>query len=156
MGYIGCHTCISLIENGYNVFILDSLVNSNISVLKRLNLINENLKNKKCFIKFFNGDIRDRKILNKIFKYSRDINSSIDAVIHFAGLKSIIQSNQNPKMYWNVNVNGTKLLVDSMDKNNCKTIIFSSSATVYGNAKEKIIDELCDINPVNTIWKDKS
>jgi len=121
-----------------------------------LNLINENLKNKKCFIKFFKGDIRDKKILNKIFNYSRKINSSIDAVIHFAGLKSIIQSNQNPKIYWEVNVEGTKILIDSMDKNNCKTIIFSSSATVYGNAKEKIIDELCDINPVNTYGKTKA
>lgn len=157
LGYIGCHTCISLIEGGYNVFILDSLLNSNISVLKRLNLIKENINcNKKCFIKFFNGDIRDRKIINKIFKYSRDINSSIDAVIHFAGLKSIIESTQNPQMYWNVNVNGTKVLVDSMDKNNCKTIIFSSSATVYGNAKEKIIDEFCEINPINTYGKTKA
>ena len=93
----------------YNIFILDSLVNSNISVLEKLNLIKK-FKNKKCFIKFFKGDIRDKKILNKIFNYSREINSSIDAVIHFAGLKSIIQSNQNPEIYWDVNVNGTKRL----------------------------------------------
>ena len=157
LGYIGSHTCISLIEGGFNVFILDSLLSSNISVLERLNLIKENINCKnKCFIKFFNGDIRDRKIINKIFKYSRDINSSIDAVIHFAGLKSIIQSTQNPEMYWDVNVNGTKVLVDSMEKNNCKTIIFSSSATVYGNAKEKIIDEFCEIKPINTYGKTKA
>ena len=150
LGYIGSHTCISLIEGGYNIFILDSLLNSNISVLERLNLIKKNLKvNNKCFIKFFNGDIRDRKLINEIFNYSKAINYSIDAVIHLAGLKSIIQSNQTPKIYWNVNVEGTKILIDSMDENNCKTIIFSSSATVYGNSKEKIINESCEINPIN-------
>ena len=105
LGYIGSHVCSLLIEEGHNVYILDSLKNSSFSVLRNLKIIRNSFNNsKKGFIKFFKGDIRDRDSIAAIFKYSNNIDHSIDIVLHCAGLKSVKESLLLPEEYWNVNL----------------------------------------------------
>jgi len=157
LGYIGSHTCSLLLEEGHNIFILDSLKNSRISVLKNINYLRNSLINsQKGFIKFFRGDIRDINFIQKIFQFSKNIDNSIDIVFHFAGLKSVRESTLFPKEYWSVNVEGTKNLLKVMEQNECKNIIFSSSATVYGESSSEIIEENCQINPSNTYGETKA
>ena len=157
LGYIGSHVCSLLLEEGHNVYILDSLKNSSFSVLRNLKIIRNSFNNsKKGFIKFFKGDIRDRNSIAAIFKYSKDIDHSIDVVLHCAGLKSVKESLLLPKEYWNVNVEGTKILLNEMEANGCKNIIFSSSATVYGNKKPQILKEDSEIMPANIYGKTKA
>jgi len=121
-GYIGSHTLISLNEAGYDFVVYDNLSNSSKESIKRVEqLINKN-------ISFEEGDIRDKNSLEKVFtKYS------IDSVIHFAGLKSVGESVINPLEYYDNNVVGTLKLLEVMKEFNCKKIVFSSSATVYGD-----------------------
>ena len=121
-GYIGSHTLISLHNAGYDFIVYDNLYNSSEESLKRV----EKIINKK--ISFEKGDIRDKNSLENLFcKYK------IDSVIHFAGLKSVSESVHKPIEYYDNNINGTLILLDVMKKYNCKKIVFSSSATVYGN-----------------------
>lgn len=131
-GYIGSHTCVELIEAGYDVVVLDNLSNSSEASLKRV----EEITGKN--IKFYKGDILDRDILNHIFA-----TEQIDSCIHFAGLKAVGESVAKPWEYYNNNVVGTLTLVDVMRQNNCKNIIFSSSATVYGDPDTVPITEEC-------------
>lgn len=129
-GYIGSHTVVELLVKGYEVIILDSLVNSSSTCLNRIKEIT-----KKDFI-FINGDILDSSLLDNIFhKYE------ITDVIHFAGLKSVSESLKKPLDYFNVNINGTLNLLKSMDKAGVYNLIFSSSATVYGDLTESPIKE---------------
>ena len=121
-GYIGSHVCVELIEEGYEVIIIDNLCNSSIEVLKQIRNITGN------DISFYQNDVRDKSMLLKIFK-----KHSIDSVMHFAGLKSLRESLENPMKYYNNNVVGTMTLCEAMAESNCKSIIFSSSASVYGN-----------------------
>ena len=135
-------------RKGHNIFILDSLKNSRILFLKNINYLRNSLINsQKGFIKFFKGDIRDINFIQKIFQFSKNIDNSIDIVFHFAGLKSVRESTLFPKEYWSVNVEGTKNLLKVMEQNECKNIIFSSSATVYGETSSKIIEENYPIKP---------
>lgn len=121
-GYIGSHTCVELLDAGYDVVVLDNLSNSSEKSLDRVKA----LTGKE--VKFYKGDILDRDILNKIFKEEK-----IDSCIHFAGLKAVGESVAKPWEYYNNNIAGTLTLVDVMRQNGCKSIIFSSSATVYGD-----------------------
>ena len=155
LGFIGSHTCIQLIENENNIFIIDSLANSTINVFNNLNLIKSKLYPKNNgILKFFLGDIRDKLVLDKIFKFADKVNLSIDIVIHLAGLKSVSDSIKNPASYWDINFRGTKTLLEIMQNNNCFSIIFSSSATIYGHNNE-ILSEKSRINPINTYGKTK-
>ena len=120
-GFIGSHTCVELINSGYNVVIMDNLSNSKVGTIDRIYKIT----GKKP--KFYQTDIRDFQGTCKIFQ-----ENPIDAVIHFAGLKAVGESVQKPWEYYENNINGTLVLLDAMRKNNCKNIVFSSSATVYG------------------------
>lgn len=131
-GYIGSHTVVELISNGYDVVVCDNLSNSSPKSLERV----EKITGKK--IKFYLADIRDRAALDNIFE-----NESIDTVIHFAGLKAVGESVAKPWEYYDNNINGTLVLVDSMRRHNCKNIIFSSSATVYGDPAFIPITEEC-------------
>ncbi len=131
-GFIGSHTCISLQEAGYEVVVLDNLSNSSKVSLERVKAIT----GKEAV--FYEGDILDRVILNEIFK-----KHDISAVIHFAGLKAVGESVQKPWEYYENNIAGTLTLVDVMRQNGCKNIIFSSSATVYGDPAEIPITENC-------------
>lgn len=157
LGYIGSHTSIKLIEKGYNVFIIDSLVNSSRKVFNKIKTISsEKLIKNRNKIFFYKGDVRDKYFLNKIFSISKDMGLKIDLVIHFAGLKSVSESELNPNLYWEINVEGAKILFDCMQNNDCKSIIFSSSATVYGNYKDKILTEDLKRKPSNFYGKTKS
>jgi len=130
-GFIGAHTCVELINQSYKVVVLDNLSNSNADVLKQVSEITKTEK-----IPFYQGDIRDRNLLKKIFKTHK-----IDAVMHFAGLKAVGESIQKPIQYYNNNVTGTITLLEEMQLADLKTIIFSSSATVYGIPKTLPITE---------------
>ncbi len=120
-GFIGSHTTVELIAAGHEVVIVDNLCNSKVSVLDDIQKI------AKARPVFYEADIRDRDEMNRIFE-----ENSIDAVIHFAGLKAVGESTQIPMEYYHNNITGTLVLCDVMRAHGCKTIVFSSSATVYG------------------------
>lgn len=122
VGYIGSHTCVELLNEGHEVIVFDNLYNSNLKVLNRI----EKITNKK--VKFYKADMLNEKELEKIFEENK-----IDAVIHFAGYKAVGESVQKPIMYYNNNITGTLTLIKVMKKYGVKNIIFSSSATVYGD-----------------------
>ena len=131
-GYIGSHTCVELLEAGYEVVVVDNLYNSNKKAIERIQQITQKE------VKFYEEDILDKEALRKIFQ-----ENSIDAVIHFAGLKAVGESVQKPIEYYTVNISGTLNLITVMKEFNCKNIIFSSSATVYGDPQEIPITEKC-------------
>ena len=131
-GFIGSHTVVELVQAGKDVVVLDNLSNSSEKSLDRVATI----VGKK--IPFYKADILDRDALEEIFS-----KESIDAVIHFAGLKAVGESTQKPWEYYENNIAGTLTLVDVMRKHGCKNIIFSSSATVYGNPAFVPITEEC-------------
>ena len=131
-GYIGSHTCIELIQAGYDVVVVDNLCNSCAEALNRV----EKIVGKP--IKFYEADIRDAKAMEDIFA-----KEDIDAVIHFAGLKAVGESVQKPLEYYDNNIAGTLVLCDAMRKAGVKNIIFSSSATVYGDPAFVPITEEC-------------
>lgn len=121
-GFIGSHTSVELLNAGYDIIILDNFVNSKPESLKRI----KELTGKD--FKFYQADIRDEKAMTKVFAENK-----IDAVIHFAGLKSVPQSVKEPLNYYDNNIAGTVCLCRVMDKAGCKKLVFSSSATVYGS-----------------------
>lgn len=129
-GYIGSHTVLELIEAGYDVLAYDNLSNSSKLSLERVS----HLTGKK--IRFIDGDIRDENMLNNLFE-----SNMIDAVIHFAGLKSVGESVEKPLLYYNNNVLGTLQLLKAMQNFNVKKLVFSSSATVYGEPKSVPLNE---------------
>ena len=121
-GFIGSHTSVELLNAGYDIIILDNFVNSKPESLKRIKELTD-----KDF-KFYQADIRDEEAMTKVFAENK-----IDAVIHFAGLKSVPQSIKEPLNYYDNNIAGTVCLCRVMDKAGCKKLVFSSSATVYGS-----------------------
>lgn len=121
-GYIGSHTCVQLLEHGAEVIILDNLSNSKEEVIARIEKITHH---KPVLVK---GDVRDRELLIKLFR-----RHSFDAIIHFAGLKALGESISKPLEYYDNNVVGSIVLVEEMSRAGVKKIIFSSSATVYGD-----------------------
>tara|TARA_B100001093_G_scaffold519597_1_gene609381 strand:+ start:165 stop:1220 length:1056 start_codon:yes stop_codon:yes gene_type:complete len=149
-GFIGSHTCLTLLEKGYEVLVVDSLINSSIKSLQRVCEIAK-IKNKLNHERiFFNkGDLRDKDFLQGVFIHSKKIGKPINGVIHFAGLKAVNESLEFPLKYWDMNVNGTINLLNVMNENNCRKIVFSSSATIYAHSSKSIIDEKSKINPIN-------
>lgn len=137
-GYIGSHTVVELIKNGYGAVIVDNLYNSDISAIDNIEKITG------VRPVFYNCDIRDRDGLENIFE-----KEDIEAVIHFAGLKAVGESVAKPLMYYENNVGGTVALVDVMQKHGVKKIVFSSSATVYGDPDKVPITEDCSLHPTN-------
>ena len=146
-GFIGSHTCIDLIQEGFNVIAIDSLINSSHksieSIKQVINLYTE--KNKNKFV-FYQGDVRDEIFLREVF-YQSIGSKNIDAVIHFAGLKSINESINLPIKYWDFNVYGSINLLKIMDEFDCRTFIFSSSANIYEKDQSNLIKESDLINP---------
>ncbi len=147
-GYIGSHTCIPLLERNYKLTIVDSNINSSPRSIERLkNLLkNRSFENKISFIK---GDIRNGLFLKKIFKKAFLDNNPIEGVIHFAGLKSVSESFANPLIYWENNVLGSIRLLEIMKEYDCKKIVFSSSASIYGNQSIQPILENSSIKPIS-------
>lgn len=131
-GYIGSHTCVELLKEGYEVVVVDNLYNSSEEALKRVEQITGKT------VKFYEADILDREALNKIFD-----TEDIDSVINFAGLKAVGESVQKPLEYYHNNITGTLILCDVMRNHGVKNIIFSSSATVYGDPAFIPITEEC-------------
>lgn len=129
-GYIGSHTCVELLNSGYEVVVVDNYSNSSPISIQRV----EKITGKK--IKLYDGDIRDSSILNKIFT-----ENNIEWVIHFAGLKAVGESCAKPILYYDNNLNGTLNLLTVMKEYGCKKIVFSSSATVYGTPEELPLNE---------------
>ena len=155
-GFIGSHTCIALLEKGYEVITIDSYANSQKESLKRVvDIFKNNTRIKKTDIEITAGDIRDEILLDKLFLENEESGKPIQAVIHFAGLKSVKESVINPLLYWDVNVSGSINLLRVMSKYNCKTIVFSSSATIYGLSKNLPIKENTLIKPINPYGKTK-
>ena len=132
VGFIGSHTVVELQNAGYDVVVLDNLCNASRKVLGRIEAITG--KN----VPFYEADIRDRKALEEIFE-----KEDIDSCIHFAGLKAVGESVEKPLEYYDNNIAGTLTLLDVMRKHGCKNIIFSSSATVYGDPAFIPITEEC-------------
>jgi len=143
-GYIGSHTCIALHNAGFEFLVFDNLCNSSVESLKRV----EKIINKK--ITFVEGDIRDAAALQYAFD-----NYKIDSVIHFAGLKAVGESVEKPLEYYDNNINGTIVLCEVMRKNNCKKIVFSSSATVYGDPHTTPIKEDFPLSTTNPYGRTK-
>jgi len=153
-GFIGSHIALLLLERGFDVLILDSFVNSSSNVIIRIKRYLDN-KDLKYNLQIVNGDIRDKKILDNIFIDSIKENKSIDLVIHLAGLKSVSESLTCPLHYWDVNVLGTLNLLLTMKEYDCYSLVFSSSATIYGLGDSVAINEEHKISPINPYGKTK-
>jgi len=143
-GYIGSHTCVELLEAGYEVVVIDNLLNSSEESLHRVQQITGK------HITFYEADLREREVLESIFK-----RHDIDAVIHFAGLKAVGESVEQPIQYYINNVFGTLVLCDVMLKFGVKKMVFSSSATVYGKPERVPITEYESLKPTNPYGRTK-
>jgi len=143
-GYIGSHTCVLLIEAGYEVVVFDNFCNSSAESLRRV----EKIVGKK--VPFVQGDIRSTEDLEKVFS-----QYEITAVIHFAGLKAVGESVSEPLKYYDNNIHGTLVLCEVMQKYDCKKIVFSSSATVYGDPHTTPITEDFPLSATNPYGKTK-
>ena len=137
-GFIGSHTVVELQKAGYEVVIVDNLYNSKEIVLDRI----ETITGKRPT--FYNLDVNDREGLNKVFD-----KEDIGAVIHFAGYKAVGESTRKPIEYYANNLGSTLVLCDVMRNHGCKKIVFSSSATVYGNPAFVPITEECPLGCYN-------
>ena len=142
-GYIGSHTVVELLNADYEVVVIDNYANSSPVCLQRV----EQITGKK--VVSYKGDVRDHALLKKIFT-----SHKIDWAIHFAGLKAVGESCEKPLEYYDNNIGGTLALLEEMKAHGCKKIVFSSSATVYGDPERLPLDELCRIggttNPYGT------
>ncbi len=137
-GYIGSHTCVELLDAGYEIVVIDNFSNSQPDVLDKIKMIT-----RKDF-KFYKGDVCDKEILQMIFKENK-----IDAVVHFAGFKAVGESVIKPLMYYRNNIDSTLSLLEVMNEYNCKKIVFSSSATVYGKPDKLPIKENFSLKTTN-------
>lgn len=143
-GYIGSHTCVELVQAGYDVVVFDNFCNSSAESLARVEVITG--KN----ITLIKADVRDKSALQQVFKQYK-----IDAAIHFAGLKAVGESVSNPLKYYDNNFNATVTLCEVMAEFDCKNLIFSSSATVYGDADEMPIKEDAPLSATNPYGRSK-
>ncbi len=143
-GYIGSHTCVELLKSGYDVICVDNLCNSNIEALRRV----EQISGKD--ITFYQHDVRDGAALEKIFN-----RHPIEAVIHFAGLKAVGESVAQPLRYYATNIDSTLVLCDVMARCGCRKLVFSSSATVYGDPERVPIDEDFPVSATNPYGRTK-
>jgi UDP-glucose 4-epimerase len=143
-GYIGSHTIVNLLEQGFGVIAIDNLLNSKLNVIHQI----ESITSLKPI--FYNGDIRDRTLLAKIFKYH-----FVSGVVHFAGLKSVSESQLKPLDYYNNNVIGSIILFEEMLKANVQKLVFSSSATVYGAPETSQYAENLPTEPINVYGETK-
>ncbi|MCK4690981.1 MAG: UDP-glucose 4-epimerase GalE [Desulfuromonadales bacterium] len=143
-GYIGSHTCVELLAAGYEIVVVDNLCNASPESLRRLEKITGQS------VPFVCADIRDSQALRDLFRCHR-----FDAVIHFAGLKAVGESVAQPLMYYENNVSGTLALCQVMAEFNCKTLVFSSSATVYGDPASVPIREDFPLQATNPYGRTK-
>lgn len=143
-GYIGSHTCIELLKSDFNVIVVDNLDNSSEESLKRVAEITGKA------VTFIKGDVRDSELMNSIFK-----QHNISATIHFAGLKAVGESCAMPLEYYDNNINSTLVLCQAMQKANSKNLVFSSSATVYGDPEILPLTEDMPLSATNPYGRSK-
>ena len=143
-GYIGSHTCVEMLNAGYEIVVIDNLDNSSSESLRRV----EKITGKS--IKFYEEELRNKDALRMIFK-----DNTIEAVIHFAGLKAVGESVRKPIMYYDNNLISTLVLLEVMNEFNVKRIVFSSSATVYGVATEMPLVEGMPLGAINPYGRTK-
>ena len=160
-GFIGSHTCLALLQEGHHLVVLDNFANSGPEALRRVAELaglegwNEtgegfwSTADQRVILR--RGDVRSRRDLDPLFA-----SGSIDGVLHFAGLKAVAESIQQPLHYWDVNVNGTVSLLQAMEAGNCRTVVFSSSATLYGHPERVPIPEEAPIRPINPYGQTKA
>ena len=137
-GYIGSHTCVQLLEQGYAVVVVDNCVNSSPEVIQRVEQITGQA------VPFYQIDLRDRAALEQVFQAHK-----IDWVMHFAGLKAVGESVREPLRYYDNNVMSTLVLLQTMQAHGCQQLVFSSSATVYGNPEKLPLTEDCALHTTN-------
>ena len=149
-GFIGSHTSLLLLENGYKVIILDSFINSYPKSIKRIQEILK-LKNYKFQnqISVYKGCLTNKDFISKVFSDAEKKGFNIEAVIHFAGLKSVEDSIRNPIAYYEQNVMSIINLLIVMKKFDCRTIVFSSSATIYKSQGNNLLNEECELEAIN-------
>ncbi|MDR7079115.1 UDP-glucose 4-epimerase [Neobacillus niacini] len=143
-GYIGSHTCVELLNAGYEIVVLDNLINSKPEAIKKITEITGSS------FKFYNYDLLDENRLDEVF-----LENDIEAVIHFAGLKAVGESVYLPLQYYHNNITGTLLLCKTMKKYNVKKLVFSSSATVYGVPEKFPISEESPLSALNPYGRTK-
>ena len=141
-GFIGSHTALVLLQAGFRLVVVDSFVTSDRESLRRvIRLAGADAADR---LELVEGDIRRPDVLDRAFSAE-----SVQAVIHFAGLKAVAQSVRQPLLYWDVNVGGTQALLAAMQRHRCRTLVFSSSATVYGYPERVPILESAPLQPIN-------
>tara|TARA_B100001027_G_C16245093_1_gene321422 strand:- start:156 stop:1208 length:1053 start_codon:yes stop_codon:yes gene_type:complete len=156
-GFIGSHIAVNLITKGYKVSILDSYINSKRTSINRIrNLIKKQCPDFLSNLTIYEGDLRDLNFVKNIFDQQNDRGNMFDGVIHLAGLKAVGVSVNYPIEYWECNVSSTLNLLKVMNQNECRKIIFSSSATIYNQTKNEKIDENCTIKPINPYGSTKA
>ena len=146
-GFIGSHTCLVLLEAGHELVVLDNYANSSPEALRRVvELAGPGAEQR---LQAIEGDIRNSSDLKRCFALGAAAGSEIEAVIHFAGLKAVGESVALPLRYWGVNVTGSQCLLEAMAAHGCRTLVFSSSATLYGYPDAVPIPESAPIRPIN-------
>ena len=143
-GYIGSHTCIELLQNNFDVLVIDNLMNSSLEALRRV----EKITGKK--VTFIEGDVRNASLMKQIFS-----DHKIEAAIHFAGLKAVGESCEMPLKYYDNNINSTLVLCQAMEEANVKKLVFSSSATVYGDPEVLPLTEDMPLSATNPYGRSK-
>ena len=143
-GYIGSHTCVALIEAGYDVLVVDNLCNSEVSMVEAVSDLTG------TSIGFYEVDICNEKALNDVFKEQISQGSPIEYVVHFAALKSVGDSVEKPDLYHSNNVGGTEVLIHVMKLHGVDKLVFSSSCTVYGQPEEMPVDETAPFLPAES------
>uniref|UniRef100_UPI0037DA39B1 SDR family NAD(P)-dependent oxidoreductase n=1 Tax=Vulcanococcus sp. TaxID=2856995 RepID=UPI0037DA39B1 len=155
-GFIGSHTCLVLLEAGHNLVVLDNFSNSSPEALRRVAALAElppAIQQQR--LRVIQGDIRQPADLEQAFSATA-AQEPIDAVIHFAGLKAVGESVQHPLRYWDVNVAGSRQLLAAMQAAGCRTLVFSSSATLYGYPDQVPIPETAPVQPINPYGHSKA
>ena len=152
-GFIGSHTALVLLEAGHRLVVLDNFSNSSPESLRRVAELVGHTTSERLFV--IEGDIRHPNDLERAFTAAPS-GQAIEAVIHFAGLKSVGESIREPLRYWDVNLNGTCQLLAAMRAHGCRTVVFSSSATVYGIPQQVPVPETARIQPINPYGHSKA
>ncbi|MBU6249996.1 MAG: UDP-glucose 4-epimerase GalE [Cyanobacteria bacterium REEB417] len=145
-GFIGSHTALVLLQGGHSLVVLDNFSNSSPEALRRVAEL-AGLDHDSARLQVIAGDIRSPADLDRALGAAAPGGERVAGVIHFAGLKAVGESVQQPLRYWDVNVNGSRLLVEAMQRHGCRTLVFSSTSTVYGEPQRFPISETCATDP---------
>ena len=156
-GFIGSHTCLVLLKAGHDLIVLDNFSNSSpmaIDKVAKLAALDTRSPNER--LRLEQGDVRNQDCLEALFKDAAEQGRPIEAVIHFAGLKAVGESVREPLRYWDVNVCGSWSLLKTMNAHSCRTLVFSSSATLYGLPDLIPIPESAKVQPINPYGHSKA